>query len=147
MNLDCVTIQRSAAVKYCSLIFLNAINSEKLFRQIHTFLINNSVIKNNIIDLGSCIGDNSIPWAKNIKETVYAIDPSPNNCLYIKEMCKLNEISNIKTIQTAISNTNEVLSTKFNIAILKYLLRFKIGNRIISLDSGLAGQQIFYYRY
>lgn len=99
----------------CSIVFANRINEEKLFRKINTFLINNNIIKNNIIDLGSWIGDNSIPWAKNITGIVYAIDPSPNNCKFILKMCELNQIINIKTIQTAISNINELLSTNDNI--------------------------------
>lgn len=61
------------------------------------------------------MGDNSIPWAKNITGMVYAIDPSPNNCEFILKMCELNEITNIKTIQAAISNTNELISTNDNI--------------------------------
>lgn len=36
-------------------------NHEVLFRRINTFLIKNKIIKNNIIDLGAWIGDNSIP--------------------------------------------------------------------------------------
>lgn len=84
---------------------------EVLFRRINTFLINNNIIKDNIIDLGAWIGDNSIPWAKNIKGVVYAIDPSPENCDYIRQMCRLNNIENISVIQTAISNVNEILTT------------------------------------
>lgn len=75
--------------------FIDRVNNEKIFRQINIFLINNNIIKNNIIDLGSWIGDNSIPWAKNITGLVYAIDPSPNNCDFILKMCELNEIPNI----------------------------------------------------
>ena len=56
---------------------------EVLFRRINTFLIKNKIIKNNIIDLGAWIGDNSIPWAKNIDGFVYAIDPSHDNCKFI----------------------------------------------------------------
>jgi hypothetical protein len=48
-------------------------NHEVMFRRINTYLIKNKIIKNNIIDLGAWIGDNSIPWAKNIDGTVYAI--------------------------------------------------------------------------
>jgi len=90
-------------------------NHEVLFRRINTFLIKSKLIKNNIIDLGAWIGDNSIPWAKNIDGIVYAIDPSPDNCRFINETCKLNDITNVKTIQYAISNINELLSTNDNI--------------------------------
>ena len=93
----------------------NRDNHEVLFRRINTFLITNKIIKNNIIDLGAWIGDNSLPWAKNIDGIVYAIDPSQKNCEYITKMSELNQIENIKIIQTAISNTNELLSTNGNI--------------------------------
>lgn len=88
---------------------------EVIFRRINTFLIKNKIIKNNIIDLGAWIGDNSIPWSKNIDGVVYAIDPSPNNCDFIHKMCELNTITNVKIVQSAISNTNEILSTNDNI--------------------------------
>jgi len=106
---------------------------EVLFRRMHTYLINEGIIKNNIIDLGAWIGDNSIPWSKSIdiksidiksidtksidtksiksKTTIYAIDPSPGNCQFIREMCHHNHIDNIKVFQTAISDHCETLST------------------------------------
>ena len=90
-------------------------NHEVIFRKIHTYLIKMNLIKNNIIDLGAWIGDNSIPWAKNIDGIVYAIDPSHYNCDFIKQTCELNKISNVKLIQCAISNVNEVLTTNENI--------------------------------
>jgi FkbM family methyltransferase len=88
---------------------------EILFRRINTFLIKNKIIKNNIIDLGAWIGDNSIPWAKNIDGIVYAIDPSYDNCDFINKTCEVNKITNVKTIQSAISNINEVLTTNDNL--------------------------------
>lgn len=90
-------------------------NHEIIFRRINTFLINNNIIKNNIIDLGAWIGDNSIPWAKNIKGIVYAIDPSPNNIQFILETCKINNIRNINLIQKAISDKNQELYTNDDI--------------------------------
>ena len=84
---------------------------EVLFRRINTFLINNNIIQRNIIDLGAWIGDNSIPWSKNIKGIVYAIDPSADNCNFIKNTCTHNNITNIKIIESAISDKNEILST------------------------------------
>jgi FkbM family methyltransferase len=86
-------------------------NHEIIFRRVNTYLIKNNIIKNNIIDLGAWIGDNSIPWSKNINGVVYAIDPSNNNCEFIKQTCELNNIKNVKVIQTAISDKNEVLTT------------------------------------
>lgn len=90
-------------------------NHEVIFRRINTFLIKNKIIKNNIIDSGAWVGDNTIPWSKNIEGLVYAIDPSQENCNFINETCKLNGISNVKTITTALSNVNEVLTTNNDI--------------------------------
>tara|TARA_R110002074_G_scaffold401735_1_gene601109 strand:+ start:9291 stop:10169 length:879 start_codon:yes stop_codon:yes gene_type:complete len=98
--------------------FLNrGTNHEVMFRRIHTCLMNNNIIpvNKNIIDLGAWIGDNSIPWAKNIRGIVYAIDPSPSNIDFISETCLLNDIKNVKCITTAISNKNEILSTNDDI--------------------------------
>lgn len=95
--------------------FSNRDNHEVLFRRICTWLINSKLIDGNIIDLGAWMGDNAIPWAKNISNTVYAIDPSPNNCDFIRIVCELNNIGNISIIQTAISDKIEVLTTYENI--------------------------------
>ena len=88
---------------------------EVMFRRISTYLIQNNYINGNIIDLGAWIGDNSIPWAMNVSHTIYAIDPSPNNIKYIQDTAKVNNISNIKTIQKAIGDKNEIISTNHNI--------------------------------
>lgn len=89
---------------------------EVLFRRINTYLIKNNFINGNIIDLGAWIGDNSIPWAMNLKERmIYSIDPSSSNIDFIEKMKIANNISNIKTIQTAISDKNEIISTDDNI--------------------------------
>ena len=88
-------------------------NHEIFFRKINTFLINNKIIKNNIIDLGAYIGDNSIPWSKNIDSIIYAIDPSDENCKFIDILAKLNNIKNIKILKTAISNKNEILTSSY----------------------------------
>jgi FkbM family methyltransferase len=86
---------------------------EGIFRQINTYLINNNIIDKdkNIIDLGAWIGDNSIPWAKNINGIVYAIDPSKDNCDYINEMNKLNNINNMLIIKAVISDSEKMIST------------------------------------
>jgi FkbM family methyltransferase len=108
-----------------SKIFASRDNHEVLFRRMHTHLINTGIIKNNIIDLGAWIGDNTIPWAKSIDKksidkksidkksikTIYAMDPSPDNCEFIRQMCDKNQVSNVKVIQTAVSNCCETLST------------------------------------
>ena len=84
---------------------------ETLMRNIVAHLMRNKIIKNNIIDLGAWIGDNALPWCKNIDGVVYTIDPSPENCKYIRDMAVLNDIPNIKVFERAISNTTEILST------------------------------------
>jgi FkbM family methyltransferase len=96
---------------------------EVLFRRINTFLINNNIIKNNIIDLGAWIGDNTIPWAKNIKGIVYSIDPSSDNCNFITKMSELNKLTNIKVIQKAISDKNEILNTNDDINHCSFVYR------------------------
>jgi len=83
----------------------------------------NLIDKNkNIIDLGAWIGDNTIPWAMRISGIVYAIDPSFENINYINQLCRLNNIHNVFTIQRCISNTVEqvyangdIKHTEFNI--------------------------------
>lgn len=92
-------------------LITNRDNHEILFRKINTYLINNNYIKGNIIDSGAWIGDNTIPWAKNIKKTVFAIDPSSENCNYIKELALYNNILNIKLIETALSDKIDILYT------------------------------------
>jgi len=90
-------------------------NHEVMFRRINTYLIKNNFINGNIIDLGAWMGDNSIPWALNLSHTIYAIDPSPNNINYIEQMVEANNIKNIKTIQKAISDKNEIIGTNDDI--------------------------------
>jgi FkbM family methyltransferase len=113
---------------------------EVLFRRINTFLIKHNVITRNIVDLGAWIGDNSIPWAKNIKGLVYAIDPSPENCEFIKTTCELNGIPNVKTIQTAVSNCAELLTTDDGLDHCSFVYRNtglngKVRVNAVSLDS------------
>lgn len=92
-------------------LFAGRSHAEKLFRRIHAYLIKAGHIKGNIIDLGAWIGDNTIPWAKQIPGYVYAIDPSPDNCLFIKTIADLNQLNNVKIINGAISDKVEKLYT------------------------------------
>lgn len=94
-----------------SSLFANRDRNEPLFRKINTYLILQKIISRNIIDLGAWIGDNALPWAKNISDIVYAIDPSSENCFFMRAMCAKNNISNVKIMQVAISNKNETLIT------------------------------------
>lgn len=93
--------------------FRNRAFHEPIFRQINTYLINSNTINRdkNIIDLGAWIGDNSIPWAKNINGIVYAIDPSKDNCDYINAMKILNNIDNMLIIKAVISDSEKIVST------------------------------------
>ena len=97
---------------------------EVMFRRISTYLINNGHIRGNIVDLGAWIGDNALPWSKSLQippkaefdtgaegALVYAIDPSPDNCQFIRDLASLNNIQNIRVIQKAISDKREVLCT------------------------------------
>lgn len=97
--------------------FASRNGDEALFRQMHTYLMDNGIIKNNIIDLGAWIGDNTIPWAKRSdakQSVIYAIDPSKDNCEFIQKMCDHNQINNVKIFQNAISNKMETISTNYN---------------------------------
>lgn len=87
------------------------------FRKIVAELIKQHIINidKNFIDLGAWIGDNSVPWATKIKGIIYAIDPSKANCNYINLLAKINNITNIKTIEMAISDKDETLFFKGNI--------------------------------
>lgn len=90
---------------------------EKNFRLLIQYLYNNNIIdkKKNIIDLGSWIGDNTIPWALYIEGNVYAIDPSTDNIDYIETLKYLNNISNIITINKCISNSDDFVYTNDDI--------------------------------
>jgi len=118
-----------------SYMFENRYNHEAIFRRINTYLITNKIIKNNIIDLGAWIGDNSIPWAKNIDGIVYAIDPSSENCDFIDKTCELNQIKNVKILQYAISNINEVLSTNDKITQCSFFYKTSVSTEIAKVDA------------
>lgn len=98
-------------------------NCEWIFRRIHSYLILNRVITDNFIDLGAWIGDNTIPWAKNKKEIIYSIDPCEENCRFIEEVAKVNKLTNVKTIQKAISDKKETLVTDDDISHCSFVYR------------------------
>jgi FkbM family methyltransferase len=115
---ECIfTNDNNVSVKLLNHPFSNDLkrrnNHEVIFRRINTFLINQNIIQpdKNIIDLGAWIGDNSIPWAKNITGKVYAIDPSGSNIDFITKTSNLNELKNVVPLQFAISDKQELLST------------------------------------
>jgi FkbM family methyltransferase len=92
-------------------VFASRVHAEKIFRTIITFMIDANLVRGNIIDAGCWIGDNALVWSKNIKNIVYAIDPSQENIEFVKTMIELNNITNIVTIQTALSDKNQIIST------------------------------------
>lgn len=121
-------------------MFRNRTVHEAIFRQINTYLINNNIINRdkNIIDLGAWIGDNSIPWAKNINGIVYAIDPSKDNCDYINAMKILNNIDNMLIIKAAISDSEKIISTDCdNLQHCSFINNGSLSNKIqsFSLDT------------
>tara|TARA_R110000803_G_scaffold29036_5_gene66570 strand:+ start:52 stop:2019 length:1968 start_codon:yes stop_codon:yes gene_type:complete len=90
-----------------SRIFRDRCTAEPMFRKIHTHLFKNKIINGNIIDGGSWIGDNSIPWALlNPGSILYSIDPSKNNLDFQNLIAKTNNIKNLITINTVLSDNN-----------------------------------------
>lgn len=66
-----------------------------------------------IIDCGAHIGDATIPLAEALKAvgradiTIYAIDPSPDKCLFISHVARLNGLEkNIKVLNCGLSDTD-----------------------------------------
>lgn len=110
--------------------------SEVMFRKINTYLINHHIITNNVIDLGSWIGDNTIPWAMNMSQSIiYGIDPSIDNCNFIDEICKCNSIANVKTINKAISDQIETLTTNEDLYHCSFVFNTPGDNGIHKLES------------
>lgn len=84
---------------------------EVLFRRIHAWLFHNGYIRGAVIDLGAWIGDNTLPWSFLTCHTIYAIDPSPANCEYVRALAAANQRSNIVVLEHAISDRDEELRT------------------------------------
>lgn len=80
-------------------------NREPKMRHLVSSMITSGVIDKrlNIIDSGAFIGDNALPWAKQINGIVYAIDPSFNNERLIHHIAALNSISNVCVLRHALS--------------------------------------------
>lgn len=114
--------------------FESRINQEKNFRLINTFMMENSIIDKtkNIIDLGSWIGDNSIPWSKVISGIIYSIDPSPKNGEFINKVKELNSITNITFIEKAISNKPSIITTNHD---LQHTMFITDGSGSIKVES------------
>jgi len=93
-------------------IFNYVRDNEMKTRLLVNDLITNNLIDNkkNIIDSGAFIGDNSLPWAKNINGTVYAIDPSINNKNLITYLANINKINNIIFYQEVLADSIKKIS-------------------------------------
>lgn len=105
-------------------------------------------VNKNIIDLGAWIGDNSIPWAKMIKGSVFSIDPSEENAKYINRLCNINNIDNIKIITKCISDKDETVY--FNDNLIHAQFNTSAGQNSIkasSLDSLLKDRKIYEINY
>jgi len=117
---------------------------EPLFRKIHSLLIKGNDISGNIIDGGSYIGDNSLPWALQIEGIVYCFDPSALNIRYTNMMARNNNIKNIVTFCCALSDKKETLGTNDGINHCK--LSDSIGKRFKvqaeSIDNFLESKKI-----
>jgi FkbM family methyltransferase len=69
----------------------------------------------NIIDTGAHIGDYGVPLAcalRNLNSNlkVYCIEPSKKKCIFIEEMCSLNNLNNLQVINLGLSNKEEAFS-------------------------------------
>lgn len=115
--------------------FVGGVNKEIFFRLIHSYLINEKIISGNFIDLGAFVGDNTLPWAKNIDGTIYAFDPYIPHCEFIDKMAKLNGIDNIQTISYAISNKNEILTTDDDLFHCEFYKNGKRGKNVVNAVS------------
>lgn len=94
--------------------FVRRDNHEVMFRRLSNYLIDHGYVNGHVIDSGAWIGDNTLPWAMKLRSTphkVYAIDPSPDNCHWIREVAALNELTNVAVVETALSDKPETLRT------------------------------------
>ena len=68
-----------------------------------------------LIDIGAWIGDNSLVWAKLVQGfgdwKVVAIDPSPRNTSFIKQIAAYNSLCNIDVCQCLCSSSSGSLFT------------------------------------
>jgi FkbM family methyltransferase len=64
-----------------------------------------------VLDAGAWIGDNAVPWAAMISGPVLAVDPSPENCSFIRQLAMINQLPNIQIQCFALSDQHETLET------------------------------------
>lgn len=112
------------------------IDSEKQFRRIHAYLIKLGYIRGNVVDAGAWIGDNSIPWAKMIRGKIYAIDPSEENCEYIKMLSDINGVNNVVVMCKGLCDRNVIISSNQSLRHTSFSVGDGCVNRVmaVSLD-------------
>ena len=110
-----------------SVDFFSRPQTEVLLRKIIFSLYEQRYIdkKKSVIDIGCWIADNSLVWAKMLKEdgTVFAIDPSVDNQLFGKGLATLNNISNIKWVN-AVCSDKQGIPLSYDGSI--YMAEFKV---------------------
>ena len=84
---------------------------EILHRAIIASALRNAIIDSSrcVIDAGAQNGDCALVWAKMVQGSVFAIDPSPRNLAFIREVADLNSIENLETLNFAIGNSEGYL--------------------------------------
>jgi FkbM family methyltransferase len=84
---------------------------EILHRAIINHALKKAIIDPNMcmVDAGAQNGDCSLVWAKLIKGTIFAIDPSSRNLAFIRDVAALNSIDNLETLNFAIGNSDGYL--------------------------------------
>lgn len=89
--------------------FASASRHEPLLRELIVGLLNKKDVEAelNIIDIGSWVGDNALPWAKLLKKDacVISVDPSAENLAFQENMALLNSVRNILLIEGICSDT------------------------------------------
>lgn len=98
-----------------TLFYLSRTFHEKLTHEIMSKIINQANIKC-MIDAGGWLGDTCTQLAENNPELViYTIEPSLENCNFIKKYIKNHKIKNIKVIQKCLSSDSKYkFKTKSN---------------------------------
>jgi FkbM family methyltransferase len=114
---------------------------EVVFRRLNRFLIDRRIIKNNVVDAGCWVGDNAVPWAKVIEGRVYAIDPSPSNCLFVTAVKELNRLSNLVVIQAALGESRGTVSTDEDLHHCKLESNDRGRNRVGTTSIDLLSQE------
>lgn len=116
---------------------------EPYFRSVINGLIQTGKIRGNIVEGGAFLGDNAVPWAKNRHDTVYAIDPSAGNCDYMRELIRLNNLTNVHVFQNALSDREEILSTSDDLYMCSFVKNTGTNKATaVSLDSLYAQGKI-----